>query len=164
MSWYIISFFGFTFLNIFIFSSTLVLTFSYRRNPYTFYFDQMKTRMKTDTYKSFTLFRNFADLRMGEIQQPKVEFEDVHERNWSSVSWFFFYRAEAIYLTDTNHMRFRYMQKPLLFFSSFRQLTHDFFFIVRKQSIWQIRTIWGSIFVNIFSRECSGARQAPTHL
>ena len=38
MSWYIISFFGFTFLNIFIFSSTLVLTFSYRRNLYTFYF------------------------------------------------------------------------------------------------------------------------------
>ena len=37
MSWYIISFFGFTFLNIFIFSSTLVLTFSYRRNLYTFY-------------------------------------------------------------------------------------------------------------------------------
>ena len=32
------SFFGFTFLNIFIFSSTLVLTFSYRRNLYTFYY------------------------------------------------------------------------------------------------------------------------------
>ena len=28
---------NFTFLNIFIFSSTLVLTFSYRRNLYTFY-------------------------------------------------------------------------------------------------------------------------------
>ena len=37
MSWYIISFFGFTFLNILIFSSTLVLTSSYRRNLYTFY-------------------------------------------------------------------------------------------------------------------------------
>ena len=39
MSWYIISFFGFTFLNIFIFSSTLVLTFSYRRNLYTLYYE-----------------------------------------------------------------------------------------------------------------------------
>ena len=37
MSWYIISFFGFAFLNILIFSSTLVLTSSYRRNLYTFY-------------------------------------------------------------------------------------------------------------------------------
>ena len=37
MSWYIISFFGFTLLNILHFSSTLVLTFSYRRSLYTFY-------------------------------------------------------------------------------------------------------------------------------
>ena len=41
MSWYIISFFGFTFLNILIFSSTLVLTSSYRRNLYTFYHYQL---------------------------------------------------------------------------------------------------------------------------
>ena len=37
MSWNIISFFGFTLLNILHFSSTLVLTFSYRRSLYTFY-------------------------------------------------------------------------------------------------------------------------------
>ena len=37
MSWYIRSFFGFTFLNILYFSSTLVLTSFYRRSLYTFY-------------------------------------------------------------------------------------------------------------------------------
>ena len=37
MSWYIRSFFGFTFLNILYFFNTLVLTSSYRRSLYTFY-------------------------------------------------------------------------------------------------------------------------------
>ena len=48
MSWYIISFFGFTFLNIFIFSSTLVLTFSYRRNLYTFYWKVIDVDIHVD--------------------------------------------------------------------------------------------------------------------
>ena len=54
MSWYIISFFGFTFLNIFIFSSTLVLTFSYRRNLYTFYFYSIDVNeMNTDQFDRY---------------------------------------------------------------------------------------------------------------
>ena len=43
MSWYITSFYGFTFLNFFFFSSTLVLTSSCRRSLYTSYLEMVQS-------------------------------------------------------------------------------------------------------------------------